>query len=129
MPTSRRVSRILLDQNLAHDLRDLLPGHDVMHARELGWDKLENGALLTAAEDAGFEVMLTADKGVRYQQNLVGRRISLVVLSTNHWQTIQANGQRVSQAIDLITEGSYREVTFERRPLRRRPPPAREPNT
>ena len=75
MPISGHVSFILLDQNLAEDLRDLLPGRDVRHAIEMGWDRPENGALLTAAEAAGFEVMMTADKRIRYQQNLVGRRI------------------------------------------------------
>ena len=127
MPISRRVSFILLDQNLAEDLRDLLPGHDVRHAIEMGWDRLENGALLTAAEAAGFEVMMTADKRIRYQQNLVGRRISLIVLSTNHWGTIRANAEPILQALGLMEEGSYQEVRFERRPLRRRPPPERSP--
>jgi hypothetical protein len=128
MRISRRVSRILLDQNLAQDLRDLLPGHDVRHAIEMGWDRLENGALLTAAEGAGFEVMLTADNRIRYQQNLARRRISLVVLSNNHWPTVRANVEPILQALGLIAEGSYQEVIFERRPLRRRPPPDRSPD-
>jgi len=56
--------KILLDQNLTEYLRDLLPGHDVTHASRLGWDRLGNGELLNAAEQAGFEVMLTADQNV-----------------------------------------------------------------
>ena len=127
MPVSRRVCFILPGQNLAEALRDLLPGNDVRHAIEMGWDSLENGALLTAAEAAGFEVMMTADKRSRYQQNLVGRRISVVVLSSNHRRTIRANAEPILQALGLIAEDSYQEVTFERCPLRRRPPPERSP--
>ena len=91
----------------------------------MGWDRLENGALLAAAEAAGFKVMVTADKRIRYQQNLMGRRISLVVLSTNHWRTIRDNAEPILQAVSSIEPGSYQEVIFERRPLRRRPPPER----
>lgn len=85
------MSRILLDHNLALDLRDLLPGHDVSHAVEMGWDRIGNGELLTIAEAAGFEIVLTADQNIRYQQNLSGRRVSLVVVSTNHWPTLQSS--------------------------------------
>ena len=78
------MSRILLDHNLALDLRDLLPGHDVGHAVEMGWEQIGNGELLTIAEVAGFEIVITADQNIRYQQNLSGRRLSLVVVSINH---------------------------------------------
>jgi hypothetical protein len=59
--------------------------------------------------------------------NLVGRRICLVVLSTNHWRIKPANAEPILQALGLIEEGSYQEVTFERRPLRRHSPPGRSP--
>ncbi len=61
------------------------------------WAMLENGDLLSAAEDAGFDVMLTADKNISYQQNLAGRRLALVVLSTNDWNLIQLNIQPLSR--------------------------------
>jgi predicted nuclease of predicted toxin-antitoxin system len=80
---------VLLDQNLAHDLADLLPGHDVKHAKRLGWDRLEDGTLLTAAEQAGFEVMITADKNLRYEQSMTGRQIAIVELSTSRWPTLE----------------------------------------
>jgi predicted nuclease of predicted toxin-antitoxin system len=72
MPIRQRLSRILLDHNLALDLRDLLPGHDVMHAVEMGWHQIGNGELLTIAEAAGFAIVITADQNIRYQQNLSG---------------------------------------------------------
>jgi len=81
--------KILLDQNLAEYLRDLLPGHDVTHAFELDWHRLGNGELLDAAERAGFEAMLTADQNVPHQNRLQGRRIAVMILSTNRWPTIR----------------------------------------
>ena len=48
----------------------------------MGWDRLSKGELLTAAEQAGFDLLLTTDKNIRYQQNLTGRKIALVVLGT-----------------------------------------------
>jgi predicted nuclease of predicted toxin-antitoxin system len=67
------MPRILLDQNLPRGLRDILPDHSVETAYNMGWGRLENGDLLTAAEDAGFAIMITADQNIRYQQNLSGR--------------------------------------------------------
>jgi len=58
-----------------------LSGHTVHTAQSKGWDTLNNGALLNAAEDAGFELLLTTDRRIRHQQNLRARRISLVVLT------------------------------------------------
>jgi hypothetical protein len=119
------LPRILLDQNLARALRDLIPGHDVTHASERGWATLENGALLSAADAAGFEVMITADQNIRYQQNLSGRNLALVVLSTNHWPTIRGSASLIVNALSGVAVGSYQEVAFELPPLRRRPPPDR----
>ena len=119
------MSRILLDHNLALDLRDLLPGHDVRHAVEMGWDQIGNGELLTIAEAAGFEIVITADQNIRYQQNLSGRRLSLVVVSTNHWPTLRGSIGLIVETLGLVTSGSYHEVAVERPPRRRRPPPVR----
>jgi hypothetical protein len=119
------LSRILLDHNLAVDLRDLLPGHDIRHAVEMGWDQIGNGALLTIAEAAGFEIVITADQNIRYQQNLSGRRLSLVVVSTNHWPTLRGSIGLMVETIGLVTSGSYHEVAVERPPRRRRPSPVR----
>jgi hypothetical protein len=72
------LSRIPLNHNPALDRRDLLPGHDVRHAVEMRWDQIGNGELLTIAEAAGFEIVITADQNIRYQQNLSGRRLTLM---------------------------------------------------
>jgi hypothetical protein len=73
--------RILFDHGTPSGIARRLAGHHVTEAKELGWDKASNGDLLNAAE-AGFDVLLTTDKNIRYQQNLSGHEISMVVLST-----------------------------------------------
>jgi hypothetical protein len=64
--------RIIFDQATPVPIRLYLQGNTVRTAAQLGWDKLTNGDLLTAAERAGFDLLLTTDKNMRYQQNLVG---------------------------------------------------------
>ena len=72
--------RILFDQAVPVPLRPYLEGHPIRTAAQQGWDTLRNGVLLTTAEDAGFDVLVTTDKNMRYQQNLAGRKIAIVVL-------------------------------------------------
>ena len=72
--------RILFDQGVPRELAASLRTHEVAEARELGWEPISNGASLKVAEGAGFDLLLTTDKNVRYQQNLSGRKIALVVL-------------------------------------------------
>ena len=91
----------------------------------MGWDRIGNGELLTIAEAAGFEIVITADQNIRYQQNLSGRRLSLVVVSTNHWPTLQGSIGLIVETLDLVTSGSYHEIAVEQPPRRRRPPPGR----
>ena len=71
---------ILFDHGTPRSIARFLKGHTVVEALARGWDRLINGALLNAAEDAGFDVLLTTDKNIRYQQNLKGRKIAIVVL-------------------------------------------------
>ena len=74
--------RILLDECVNHRLRNYLPGHEVESARFAGFGGLKNGELLQAAEAAGFEVVLTVDRGFQYEQNLAGRKVAVIVFST-----------------------------------------------
>jgi hypothetical protein len=119
------VSKVLFDVNVPRSASRFLAGHTVAFAAHLGWRELNNGDLLSAAESDGFDVMVTADTNLRHQQNLVGRRIALVVLSTNAWPVIRDDPDPVVRAIDAATPGSYQEVTLTLPPKRRRPPPAR----
>lgn len=118
------MRRILLDQNVPFALGRLLTGHSVAHAADLGWGELANGDLIAAAERDGFEVLLTADQNIRYQQNLTNRRIGIVVLESNRWATLKANLPLIVVAAGQVEAGGYRAIAFQRLPLRRRPPPA-----
>jgi len=90
----------LFDQNTPAPLRISLSGHDVETAHELGWSELTNGDLLSAAENAGFEIFVTADRNLKYQQNLDDRNIVILVLSTTSWPRIQKSVSKVVSAID-----------------------------
>lgn len=72
--------KILFDHCVARPLRKELPRHEIKTTREMGWEGLKNGRLLEKAEEVGFEVLLTVDQNIRYQQNLKGRSIAVVVM-------------------------------------------------
>jgi len=112
------VSRVLFDVNVPHHVARFLTGHIVEFADKRGWRELTNGDLLTAAERAGFDVLLTADRNLRYQQNLAGRRIAIVALSTNIWGTLRTSPGLVTDAVNRARAGTYEEVTFPRRRTR-----------
>ena len=105
--------RVLFDQGTPAPLRHALVGHSVATAFELGWGALQNGALIAAAEAAGFDVFLTTDKNLRYQQNLGGRRLAVIVLSTTSWPRIRAATEKVLAAVDAAGAGSYYEVVVD----------------
>ena len=81
-------------------------------AYELGWATLKNGELLAAAENSGFEVLVTTDTNLQYQQNLNQRKIAIVVLSTTSWPRIQKSIKDIVSAIDLATPNSYQSVAI-----------------
>jgi len=98
---------ILFDQGTPVPIRQHLAGHDVRTAAQQGWDKLKNGELLTAAEEAGFELLLTTDKNMRHQQNLANRKIAVVVLGLQQWPSLRPHVQRVIEAVNAAIPGSY----------------------
>lgn len=102
--------RIVFDQATPVPIRPYLRGHTVRTAAQEGWDKLTNGEFLTAAEEAGFDVLLTTDKNMRYQQNLAGRKIAIVVLGRQQWPQLRPHVQLVIEAVNAATPGSYAEV-------------------
>lgn len=102
--------RILFDQGTPVPLRDYLAVHNVKTAFELGWAKLKNGDLLRVAEDAGFEVLITTDKNLKYQQDIATRRIAILVLSTTSWPRIEKAAPAVIEALGSLCPGVYVEV-------------------
>ncbi len=101
---------VLFDHGTPRGLAPLLAGHVVREAKAQGWDTLSNGALLTVAESAGFDVLVTPDKNIQYQQNLAGRRIAIVVLGNALWPVLRRHGDLVLSAVNAATPGRYTEV-------------------
>ncbi|MGA9070438.1 MAG: DUF5615 family PIN-like protein [Terracidiphilus sp.] len=102
--------RILFDQAVPVPLRPYLAGHTVRTAAEEGWDRLRNGDLLSTAEEAGFDILLTTDRNMRYQQNITGRKISVVILSRQQWPQLQPHFQIVVDAVNAAKRGSFAEI-------------------
>ena len=104
--------KIFFDQGTPVPLRRFLHPHVVDTAAELGWAELGNGDLLAAAEREGFELMITTDQNLRYQQNLDERPIGIIVLMSTSWPRIQDKIDDVIAAVDGLPPGGYAEVTI-----------------
>lgn len=103
--------KVLFDQGTPVPLRRYLRSQ-VKTVYELAWNTLQNGALISQAEAAGFDVLVTTDKNWKYQQNLSQRRLAVVVLLSTSWPKIQAKVSAVVAAVEEATIGSYTEVTI-----------------
>jgi hypothetical protein len=101
---------VLFDHGIPAPLRTFLKDHTVKDAKSQGWDTLGNGDLLDAAEAAGFDVLLTTDKNLRYQQNLAGRKIAIVVLGNAQWPVLRLHVESVGIALNAAAPGTYTEV-------------------
>jgi len=103
--------RVLFDQATPVPLRAFLSGHTISTAAQQRWAALENGARLRAAEAEGFDVLVTTDKNMRYQQNLAGSRIAIVVLGYAQWgPRLEQHANRVAAAINAAEPGTYTNV-------------------
>jgi hypothetical protein len=101
---------ILFDNGTPRGLAHFLAGHVVEEARLRGWEQLTNGDLIDAAERAGFQVMVTTDKNIRYQQKLKDRNIALVVLEHSQWPMVKQVAENIATAVNVARPGSYTEV-------------------
>ena len=112
---------VLFDHGTPKGLARTLVGHTVHTAQSRGWDTFSNGQLLNAAEEAGFDLVLTTDRRIRYQQNLKTRRIALVVLTgSTKWSAVRQHADRIAVAVSSATPGSYSEVEIPLEPKRGR---------
>lgn len=100
--------RVLLDQGTPTPLRRALANHSVATAYEMGWSKLTNGELLAAAENT-FDVFVTTDQSLRYQQNRAGRRLAILVLPTTSWPRLQRHAVAIATAIAVLQPGDVQE--------------------
>jgi hypothetical protein len=100
--------RILFDKNVPVGVRGFLLKHEVHTVVEMQWpNQLENGELLKMAEQAGFDVLVTSDQNIRYQQNLAGLKLALVALGSNIWPVVRQYGAAIMARVDGATPGGY----------------------
>src|ERR1700726_1493199 len=102
--------RILFDHGTPSGIASALSPHEVTEARERGWDTISNGELLQAAEEAGFDLLLTTDKRIQYQQNLTNRKIAILALGNSTWRVVRLYLDRIPLALNEASPGSYSEV-------------------
>jgi hypothetical protein len=111
--------RILFDKNVPVGVRGFLTRHEVVTFVEVKWHpQLENGELLTATEAAHFDVVVTSDQNIVYQQNLTGPQLALVVLGSNIWPIVRHHSAAIAATVDTATPGSY---AFVEMPLQPKP--------
>jgi hypothetical protein len=95
--------KVLLDENIPHDLRLFLTHHETSTVAFMSWGGLKNGNLLDAAETAGFDVLITGDKTLEYEQNLAHRNIALVALSAVNWPVIEPHIAKIVNTMKSVT--------------------------
>ena len=98
---------ILFDQGTPVGIKQCLTGHTIKTTRQQGWSTLLNGELLLAAEQAGFDVLVTTDKNLPHQQDLSKRKLAIVVLGRNRWSLIQPVLQRIAAAVNSAEKGTH----------------------
>lgn len=102
--------KILFDHGTPAPLRKYLQEHSVDRSAEQGWQLLENGELLRRAEESGYEVIVTTDQNIRHQQNLIGKKLAIVVLLSPAWPRMQHRTEEIRTAIEEVSPGEVREV-------------------
>jgi hypothetical protein len=102
--------RVLLDENIPHQLRAHLQPHETATAVFTGFGGFKNGDLLRAAEKAGFDLLVTADLSLEYQQNLTRRKIAIVSLTANSWRILRNNISAIAKAVESSSPGSFQRV-------------------
>jgi hypothetical protein len=102
--------KILFDNGTPKPIARSLTGHEITYARRIGWHQLGNGELIQKAEEAGYEVLLSTDRNIQYQQNLSGRKIALVVLGNQQWPLVKLHLDKIAAAVNAATPGSFVEV-------------------
>ena len=102
--------RVLFDNGVPRGLAAALSEHAVEEARSRGWDTLRNGELLEAAERAAFDIFVTTDRNLSYQQNLTNRKLAIVVLGKGRWALIKSRLSEITKAVNEISPGGFREI-------------------
>jgi len=103
--------RILFDHGVPVPLRKKLSGHQISTAHEMGWNQVSNGELISKAEGS-FDVFISTDQNLKYQQNLKNRKIAILVLPTTSWRKIETNSHLIQQTLDSLKPNIYEEIKF-----------------
>jgi hypothetical protein len=103
--------KVLLDACVPRPLRKFLPDHAVHTAQEMGWGQLKNGALLKEAE-LQFDAFITTDQNLKYQQNVAGRILAVLVLPTNNWATIRLKAGEIAAKVAALKPGDFVELAW-----------------
>lgn len=101
--------KVLLDHCVPKPLKNLLTGHEICHAYELGWHELQNGDLLAKAEQT-FQVFVTSDKNIAHQKTWSGRKMAVLVLWTNNWPELRIQSARIALELDSLIPGTWRQM-------------------
>ena len=104
--------KVLLDACVPRPLRKFLPDHVVHTAQEMGWGQLKNGALLQAVEPE-FDAFLTSDQNLKYQQNIAGRKLAILVLPTSDWPTLRRMADKIAAKVAALKPGDFVEMPAE----------------
>ena len=110
MPTLSFLMRILFDNGTPRQLRARPFNHEIEEARGYGWDAMSNGELLDSAEEAGFDVLLTTNQSLGYQQNMSNGRIAVVALMNACWNHMSSHTELFRSSIVGLQLGEVREV-------------------
>jgi predicted nuclease of predicted toxin-antitoxin system len=104
--------KLLLDENMPHRLRQYLPGHEVFTSAFMGWTGVRNGILLSLAAAAGFDVILTLDAGIEYEQNLTNLPCSVIIVraESNAFEHIQPHLPAILSAIQTLSPKSLLKI-------------------
>jgi hypothetical protein len=100
----------LLDHCTPRQVAQALPGHEIQTAFRKGWNELENGDLLRAAEAEGFELLIICDQNMAYQQNLAVRRMAILELWTNHRPSLERHFAYIRENAESMRPGEYRRL-------------------
>lgn len=104
--------RILFDQGTPVPLRQHLTSHVVDTAFERGWSTLRNGELLAVVEHERYDLLITTDQSLRYQQRLAARPLAIIVLLSTSWPRIQRRIEAIQAAVERVVPGGYAEIAI-----------------
>ena len=105
--------KVLFDQGTPAPLRDHISVQSVDTLAEKGWSDKDNGALLDLAEREGYDVLVTTDQSLRYQQDLEDRQIGIVVLLSSNWPTIRRRVREIARVVAAVRPGQVVEVPIQ----------------